>query len=274
MSRFVELAGLPRTLLFTLRARAEEDGRPHPILSDPLAHEWYGRILQTDDLQQVMSQAYTAVFQLGAAVRARLYDEMARRFVDGRQNPVIVELGAGLSTRFHRLADVAAHWVELDLAEAIAFRRQFDAETERHTFLPYSMLDEGWLGRIPAADPADVLFLAEGVLFFLAPDEIERLFGWVNGRFPQAAFAFDALTENFNPKARAIFAASDAPMQWFVPAGTDFSALGLAIQSRQVVTHHFTGRWQSLGFHPNNLRQNQGNILITGQLTGTNANTR
>ncbi len=270
----VKLAGLPRTLLFTLRARAEEHGRPHPILSDPLAHEWYGRVRQTDDLQRVMAKAYTAVFQLGTAVRARLYDEMAGRFVDGRQNPVIVELGAGLSTRFHRLRHHRAHWMELDLPEAIAFRRRFDAETERHTFLPYYMLDEGWLAQIPAVNPADVLFLAEGVLFFLTPDEIERLFGLVHGRFPRATFAFDILTEGFNSKSQAIFAANDAPMRWLVPAGADFSALGLAAQTQQVVTHHFTPRWQSLGFQPEKLRQNQGNILITGQLTGKNSNLR
>ncbi|MFQ5435602.1 MAG: hypothetical protein ACE5FD_12060, partial [Anaerolineae bacterium] len=98
------------------------------------------------------------------------------------------------------------------------------------------------------------------------------LMGMVNGRFPGAAFAFDVLTNNFNPRARAIFAASDAPMQWFVPADMDFSTLGLATESRQVVTHHFTARWQSLGFHPNKLRQNQGNILIASQFSDTNAN--
>lgn len=268
----MELAGLPRTLLFTLRARAEEHGRAHPILSDPLAHDWYGRVPQTADLQQVMAKAYSPVFQLGTAVRAWLYDGIVQQFADQHPHPVIVELGAGLSTRFHRLRELGAHWVELDLPEAIAFREQFDVETEQHTFLPFSMLDAGWLDQLPAANPADVLFLAEGVLFFLEESEVERMLGMVYGRYPGAAFAFDVLTDSFNPKARTRFAASDAPMRWLVPADLDFSHSPLTIHEQQVVTHHFRDRWLTLGIPPEKLRQPQGNILIAGQLTGKNSN--
>ncbi len=258
-----DLTGLPRTLLFTLRARAEEHGRSAPIISDPLAAEWHGRIPPTP------MEVYTAVFQLGTAVRAHLYDQIARQFIHARPRSLIVELGAGLSTRFDRLNDYPTNdyqTIELDLPPAIAFRRQFDAETDRHTFLPASMTDPGWPAQLPAIPPEDILFIAEGVLFFLPPDEIARLFTLLRRHFPGATVAFDVLTNRFSPKARAAFAATDTPMQWFVENEADLAQYGLAVQESRVVTHLFPKRWAALGFDVARLKVGKGNVVATARI--------
>ncbi len=262
MIRIMILTGLPRTLLFTLRARAEEDGRSHPILCDPLAADWYGRV------SPASMDIYTPVFQLGTAVRAHLYDIITKRFLERRPNGLVVELGAGLSTRFQRLRQYRASWIELDLPDAIAFRRQFDTETNRHIFLPTSMTAADWPRQLPCAQPQDILFIAEGVLFFLPPDEIARLFEALNGHFPGATLALDVLTNRFSPKARAAFAASDTPMQWFVDDETDLTQFGLSLLESRVVTHLFPERWQALGFAPERLKRSKGNIVVTTSIGG------
>ena len=261
------LSGLPGTLLFTLRARAEENGRADRLFTDPLAAQWYEQLPQPAAMQQAMAAAYSPVFQLGTAVRAQFYDEVASHFLNTRANPVIVELGAGLSTRFARLGPARALWFELDLPEAIAARQVVDAENDRHRFLPFSMVDEAWVAAVTAVSPAaDVLFIAEGVLFFLSPADVAALFGLLARYFSGAAFAFDVLTEQFSQSARRRFAALGAPMQWFLPDESAVDDLGLAVGQTAVVAHQSPQRWQTLGFDSDQLRQTQVNILVHAQI--------
>ena len=60
------LSGLPRTLLFTLRARAEEQNQVEPLVVDP---------------QQMEIAAYSPIFQLATAVRAHIYDQITHSFI-------------------------------------------------------------------------------------------------------------------------------------------------------------------------------------------------
>jgi len=256
------LSGLPGTLLFTLRARAEENGRADRLLADPLAVQWYEQLPQPPEMQRVMAALYSPVFQLGAAIRTRFYDEVAERFLAAHDHPVVVELGAGLSTRFARLGADRAQWLELDLPEAIAARKLVDEETAAHRFLPFSMVDEAWTEQVTAVSPANILFIAEGVLFFLSPADIATLFALLRSRFPGATFAFDALTEQFSASARRRFAAHDTPMQWFLPDENAVHSLGLSVRQTAVVAHQALARWQSLGFEPAHLLTTHVNLLL------------
>ncbi len=268
----VDLAGLPGTLLFTLRARAEENGRAHPLFHDPLAADWYGRVPQSAARQQAMADAYSPVFALGTAVRTRLYDDITTRFLNQPQptnqpsQPCIVELGAGLSTRFHRLGIDRALWVEVDLPEAIAARRLVDgSEGAQHYFLSYALGDEGWvreLKALTAVAPTRFFFIAEGVLFFLSPVEIAALFALLREHFPGATIALDVLSEQFSHATRHRFAAHDAPMQWFIGDEGELAALGLMVRNTAVIAHQFPTRWQELGFDPGQLQTTRVNLLV------------
>lgn len=256
------LTGLPGTLLFTLRARAEENGHADRLFADPLAAQWYGRIPQSAALQQAMAEVYSPVFQLGTAVRAHFYDDIAKRFLNTHRQPVVVELGAGLSTRFARLGPDRAQWLELDLPEAIAARCLVDQETAVHRFLSFSMVDEAWVGEVTAVSPADVLFIAEGVLFFLAPADVAALFQLLARHFPGATFALDVVTEQFNMSTRRRFAAQGAPIQWVLPDEGAVHNLDLSILQTAVVAHQALARWQDLGFDPAQLLTTHVNLLL------------
>ncbi|MCA9962417.1 MAG: class I SAM-dependent methyltransferase [Anaerolineales bacterium] len=264
----VTLHGLPGTLLFTLRARAAETSRSDALLHDELAAAWYRRIVVPPAMQAMMEAAYTPVFQLGTAVRARLYDDMTANFLAARTQALVVELGAGLSTRYQRFARPGLQWVELDLAEAIAYRRQLEGETAVHHFLPTSMTDPHWPSALPAMPAADTLFLAEGVLFFLSPEEVAALFGLLARHFGGAGIGMDVLTQRFSRQARAAFAAADVPMRWLVADVQDVADLGVTIHQQWTVTHLHLSRWQALGFDPQKLLASAGNIVLSGTVDG------
>jgi O-methyltransferase involved in polyketide biosynthesis len=261
------LDGLIRTLLFTLRARAEEHARPDAILTDPLAAAWYARLDPAPDARAALAAAYSPIFQVGTAVRARLYDRLTADFLASHPRGWVVELGAGLSTRYYRLGRPSTPWIELDLPPAIELRRTFETETAVHRCLPCSMLNPAWPARLPPHVPQDLLLLAEGVLFFLDPAEIRALFALLGRHFPGATVALDYLTPRFSPKARALFASVDAPMRWLVTdAAAELAALGLYVHDRQVVTHHFLPRWEALGFPRQHLLAGEGNVVIRGSI--------
>jgi O-methyltransferase involved in polyketide biosynthesis len=260
------LSGLPGTLLFTLRARAEETARPDTLLHDPLAAAWYAQLPLSPAMQAALAEAYSPVFQLSTAIRARLYDEVAARFVAGRKRPLLVELGAGLSTRSARLNAAQARWVMVDLPEAIAARRLVDGEREGQRFLPYSVADVGWVAEVKEGEtavvPHNILFIAEALLFFLTPGDVQALFTLLRQHFPGAAIACDVLTEQFSPAARRRFAAHNIPMQWLPQDTHELTELGLTITAETVITHHFPARWQELGFDPAHLQTTRGNVLV------------
>lgn len=235
-----ELSGLARTLLLTLRARADEHARPDALFADPVAADWIARLPWQKDYDSF----YSTKIQNGFAIRARIFDDVTRQFLAGHPHPLIVELGAGLSTRRQRIGPGGAHWVELDLPEAIALRRLFDPETPDHRYLAYSMLDPVWMDQLPDVfPPTDMLFIAEGVLIFLDETGVKILIAEMRRRFPGAMFLLDVAGGAFRERTGPRLAAIDAPVRWFADDESEVAALGLAPQRVWPLLEQFPERW-------------------------------
>jgi len=268
VSIHTQVTGLPGTLVYTLRARAEEYGRSDAILSDPQAARWYSQLTIPEATRQAMELAYSPVFQLGTAVRAHLYDTICGQFLDVYPDACVVELGAGLSTRYQRLHRPGVQWFELDLPPAIAARELVDVETADHHFLAASMLDEVWVEQVlgTAVLPIHTLFIAEGVLFFLNPENIRQLFRLLRTHFPGATLACDILTRQYSQKARIRFAMAHTPIQWLVADEAELADMGVHIQQSEVVTQYYLERWEALGFNRRHLLTAKGNVVLAVQL--------
>jgi O-methyltransferase involved in polyketide biosynthesis len=93
-----KLIGVPETLMITLYARYVESQRSPGILYDAKAVEIAERI-EYDFEKYVKGWAS----QLACVIRAREYDHIVQNFIEAHPNAVIVNLGAGLCTRFSRI---------------------------------------------------------------------------------------------------------------------------------------------------------------------------
>ena len=76
---------------------------------------------------------------LASAVRSRNIDEHIKTFLEVSPDGVIVNLGCGLETLYHRNDNGEAMWFELDLPEVLELRAQYFPEQPRNVYLPYSM---------------------------------------------------------------------------------------------------------------------------------------
>ena len=103
--------------------------------------------------------------------RARLIDDIARRFLDRHPDAVVLHLGCGLDSRVLRLAPgPGVTWVDVDQEPIIALRRRLYPERAGVTTIAASVTEPGWWARVPDGRPQ--LVLAEGLFMYLAPDGV------------------------------------------------------------------------------------------------------
>ncbi|MBC6473290.1 MAG: hypothetical protein GDA48_11135 [Hormoscilla sp. GM102CHS1] len=61
------------------------------------------------------------------AIRAYYHDRVASAHIASHRQPVVVELGAGMSTHFHQIGSKVSRWFDLDLPVVTDLRRQLDS---------------------------------------------------------------------------------------------------------------------------------------------------
>ncbi|MBC6481637.1 MAG: class I SAM-dependent methyltransferase [Hormoscilla sp. GM7CHS1pb] len=110
-------------MLLTLKGRADEQYRLVPLFSGPLAVEWSKSLPRDEELEAI----YNWDVQNFLAMRAYYHDRVASAHIASHRQPVVVELGAGMSTHFHRIGSKVSRWFDLDLPVVTDLRRQLDS---------------------------------------------------------------------------------------------------------------------------------------------------
>ncbi|MGV3525348.1 MAG: class I SAM-dependent methyltransferase [Candidatus Sericytochromatia bacterium] len=209
----LQLSGVPGTSLWGLRARAEEQQRADALFADPLALAWHTRLLPF--FSPALEAGYSPVLQQAIALRTAVFDETVQKHLTRFPTGLVVELGAGFSTRFSRLQPEQAEWVELDLPELIELRLALrEAPHPHHHCLADSLFAPEWHALLPQVAPEEILFLAEGLLMFFPVGRVEQLFDQLSQRFPGALIAFDVMGRWNLRAAQNACDEVDAPMYW------------------------------------------------------------
>jgi len=189
------LTGVMETLLPVLYSRVVESQRDDAIFHDPVAIEWAGRI----DYDFSRFDADKAPFNhLGVAIRTEILDEYVQDFLTRYPTATVVNIAAGLDTRFYRMDNGTVHWIELDLAPSIAVREKLMTITQRHTTLTASALETAWMDMLKKQLPkgAPVLFVVEGLLMYFTEAQIKGLLCTIAERFAGAELLLEVLGES------------------------------------------------------------------------------
>ncbi|MGD1716989.1 class I SAM-dependent methyltransferase [Dapis sp. BLCC M172] len=236
-----ELTGVPRTLLLPLRGRAEAQAHPYPLFQDPLSVEWLklvGWDTELDPLYGKAGEASTIV----AAIRTYHHDQIASSHIANHSHPVVVELGAGLSSRFHRVGQNTYRWLELDLPVVTKLRSKLDTETQQHQFISASVMDFDWMDALPKVSPENILFIAEGLLMYLDINEVQQLISVMRSRFPGATLDMEVIG-NSAKQLYTIFDQIGAPLKWFINDEEDLTAMGLQVVNSWSMYQLYQERW-------------------------------
>ena len=203
-----ELGQVQETLLIPLYARARDAARRHSVLEDERAAEL------VDSLDYDFSR-FGGPSLLGCVLRSAILDGWVRRFLARHPAGTVVELGAGLNTRFDRLDNGTVRWFDLDLPDTIALRRRFFDDRPRCTMLEGSVLDTDWFDTVAAA-PGPYLFVSEAVFVYLAGGEVRVVLSQLAQRFDGSQIAFDTAGATMlrNQHRNGSMHAVSARMQW------------------------------------------------------------
>lgn len=182
----VELGPVQETLLIPLLGRAVETGKSNGLLRDPKAVE----IVEALDYDFEKWRGIRSL--LGASIRACLFDEEVGRFLQAHPDGSVVEIGAGLNTRYERLDNGRARWLELDLPDSMALRRHFFDDTERRRMVAASVLEDGWRDEV-AQLPRPLCFVSEAVLIYLDAPQVEGVVRDLAERFPESWLVVDTV---------------------------------------------------------------------------------
>ena len=121
-----------------------------------------------------------------------ILDDALAAYLKKYPHAVVINLGAGLDTRHHRLACHSHDWYELDLPESIELRRHFFRESDRYRFIEKSIFDLSWMDEVKVAE-RPVIFLAEGLFMYFEQTALRPLFAALSQRFPQGRILFETV---------------------------------------------------------------------------------
>jgi O-methyltransferase involved in polyketide biosynthesis len=187
----VALEGVPETTLWTLYHRAKDSQRPGSRLSDPKAIE----------LVEAIDFPFAEKFghKIGGldgwiGERALTFDQEVRSVLATDPAAMVAVLGEGLETQFWRLDNGQVRWLTVDLPETAAVRRALVGEDPpRRRLFAGSALDEDWF-EVLGASPSDrVVVVAQGLLMYLPPREVEALIAKCAERFRGGVMLFDTV---------------------------------------------------------------------------------
>jgi O-methyltransferase involved in polyketide biosynthesis len=184
-----ELTGVSETLLIPLNYRVEESRNEASRFRDVMGERFHNAIHY--DWSKLQGRSFHSRVM---AVRTAVLDEQIGNFLAKAPDGLVVNLGAGLDTRFYRLDNGIARWIELDLPGVIAFRRRLqEPGNARHRLVAGSVLEDAWVAEVKRDAAARVLLVAEGLLPYFTEDEHRRIFACLTKHFPGQEMLFQTM---------------------------------------------------------------------------------
>lgn len=209
----MKIQKISETLFIPLVARAGEISRKDSIIQDIKAVEFLNKV---DTSGLIVDGG--SISTLGILARTKVIDEEVQKVLSSCMNAVIINLGAGLDTRYDRISSQKVKWYDLDLPEVIELRKKFVENKSIH-FIEKSVLDESWTSDIKVTEHDKVIIIAEGLLMYFNEADVRKIFHMITVSFPNAHIFFDVVHTFFvNKKISSKFL-------WGIDKATDLESL-------------------------------------------------
>jgi len=194
------LSGVSETAFITLRARVVEAQKEQPVIHDEVGEELLERIrsrLPMEVRQRVLDRKLSVTLTGHLALRARKYDRYAQAFIQQHPHGLVVSLGCGFDTRYWRVSSEPWRYIEVDLPEVIALKKQILADRIEYPMIGCSVLEDRWIEEIRVIQDQEVLLLAEGLFMYLPREAVVHLFHKLSETFSRSQIAFEVVTEKY-----------------------------------------------------------------------------
>lgn len=182
------------TMLMTLSGKAIQNQWKNPILRDPWAEEAM-RHIDYDMREHYSAMSMKLVADIGCtivATRAATFDMLTRNYLAEHPDATVLHLGCGMDSRVFRVEPpTSVNWYDVDYPDVIDLRRKLYPERPSYHLIGAPLENLSWLDEIPGDRPG--LMIAEGVLPYVAENEVKALLNAATHHFPNGQMVFDAM---------------------------------------------------------------------------------
>lgn len=195
----MNLSNVSRTAIFTLIVR--DIMVKKKILKDPMAVHCLERIIQmasAEDKKQI-TKMIKSVSGIGFhearsnGDRALLMDNIVNDYISANPDCTVINLACGFDTRYWRIDNKKCRYIEVDLAEVVALKRDIFKDQISYDIIGCSVLDYSWIDKVTDKGNKNFLLIAEGLLMYFPEQEAIKFLQMLSRKFTQSRFIFDML---------------------------------------------------------------------------------
>lgn len=201
----MNISQVSRTAILTLIARVVASEKQNAIFNDPMA------VLCLEGLMSMASEeekrwiirekriygGMQVQHAISGAKRAKVFDDSANRFIADNPQCTVINLACGFDTRFWRIANENCRYVEIDLPEVVALKREILKDQPGYELIGCSVLDASWIDQVTANGNSRFLLLAEGLFPYLPKPDVTHLFHLLTQRFVRSQLVLDVIPEKY-----------------------------------------------------------------------------
>ncbi|WP_423807470.1 class I SAM-dependent methyltransferase [Photobacterium damselae] len=161
---------IPADLLQPLWLRSLESLADDGLIYDPVAAQ---ACRQCQLVPDCVNQHIPARQLLHATLTAQC-DRLVQDFLRRHPSGLVVNVGAGLDTRFYRLDNGRCRWFELDTDENLLWREKLFHRSERYTLQQGSVVELCWLKALPLKQGTPTLLLCDQALLQCSEQQVAQ----------------------------------------------------------------------------------------------------
>ena len=202
----MNLSELSQTAILALTCRAVESQQVNPVFNDPMAVYCLERLLSMAPEEEKNRIRKWKKMYAGPhgrrdakarALTAGRFDNIASLFISNNPGCTVINLGGGLDTRFWRIENENCKYVELDLPEMIALKRELLKDQLAYELIDCSVFDTAWIDKLTSSGNSGFLMLAEALFYYLPKQEVSRLLEVIARRFTRSQLVLDMAPEKY-----------------------------------------------------------------------------
>jgi O-methyltransferase involved in polyketide biosynthesis len=201
----MNLSELSRTAILALLGRVVESGKKDPVFHDPMAVLCLNRLLAVASEEEKtrilkwkkMYSGFNAHDARVRALTARSFDRITSQFISDNPGCTVINLACGFDTRFWRIENEKCKYIELDLPEMIALKREILTDHLDYELIGCSVLDTVWIDQVTSNGNSRFLLLAEALFYYLPQQEVTRILQAISQRFTRSQLVLDMAPEKY-----------------------------------------------------------------------------
>lgn len=198
----MDLSQVSRTAILLLICRVVESEKHGSEFTDPMAVFCLDRLMSFASEEEKdwiirKKKMYAGFHERDAESgtrRAMAFDNIANRFITLNPTCTVINLACGFDTRFWRIDHHNCRYVEIDLPEVIALKKEVLKDRMDYELLGYSVLDTAWIDKVTTNGNTGFLLIAEGLFMWFPEQEAARIFREIGNKFYRSQLVLDMVS--------------------------------------------------------------------------------